>query len=213
EVPEQRGEVLDPRMQGVVVARDRVRRVVGLVGQPHADVVGDDAAVAPAGSRVRQSCHQRAPVIAPRRVAVDHDHDLAVARTLVEIGHPDAGTDLETLGTGGITRKMHGDAWADSDRHCRTGAQPRPGTHRRRECPAAAATRLTCMPRRLPQIAMSSPTSAPPYLDEDRIERLADLLDRRAVPFKGFNLEALDGFLTALAVSPSAVQPEEWQPV
>lgn len=60
---------------------------------------------------------------------------------------------------------------------------------------------------------MTSPTSAPPYLDEDRIERLADLLDRRAVPFKGFNLEALDGFLTALAVSPSAVPPEEWQPV
>lgn len=60
---------------------------------------------------------------------------------------------------------------------------------------------------------MSSPTSAPPYLDEARIERLADLLDRRAVPFKGFNLEALDGFLTALAVSPSLVLPSEWQPV
>lgn len=60
---------------------------------------------------------------------------------------------------------------------------------------------------------MSSKTSAPPYLDEDRIERLADLLDRRAVPFKGLNLEALDGFLTALAVSPSTVPPEEWQPV
>lgn len=54
---------------------------------------------------------------------------------------------------------------------------------------------------------------APPYLDEADIERLADLLDRRAVPFKGFNLEALDGFLTALAVSPSPVPPEEWQPV
>lgn len=60
---------------------------------------------------------------------------------------------------------------------------------------------------------MSTHASAPPYLDEARIERLADLLDRRAVPFKGFNLEALDGFLTALAVSPSPVPPEEWQPV
>ncbi|HEY4530097.1 MAG TPA: UPF0149 family protein [Luteimonas sp.] len=60
---------------------------------------------------------------------------------------------------------------------------------------------------------MSRHASAPPYLDEARIERLADLLDRRAVPFKGLNLEALDGFLTALAVSPSHVPPEEWQPV
>lgn len=33
------------------------------------------------------------------------------------------------------------------------------------------------------------------------------------MPFKGLNLEALDGFLTALAVSPSAVPPDEWQPV
>jgi uncharacterized protein len=53
----------------------------------------------------------------------------------------------------------------------------------------------------------------PPYLDEAAIERLSDLLDRRAVPFKGMNLEALDGFLSALAVSPSPVPPEEWQPV
>ena len=60
---------------------------------------------------------------------------------------------------------------------------------------------------------MSRHAAAPPYLDEAGIERLADLLDRRAVPFKGFNLEALDGFLTALAVSPSPVPPEEWQPV
>ena len=60
---------------------------------------------------------------------------------------------------------------------------------------------------------MSNPTSAPPYLEEVRIEQLADRLDRRAVPFKGFNLEALDGFLSALAVSPSLVLPSEWQPV
>ena len=60
---------------------------------------------------------------------------------------------------------------------------------------------------------MTAAAPPPPYLDEDRIERLATLLDQRAVPFKGFNLEALDGFLTALAVSPSSVPPEEWQPV
>ena len=55
--------------------------------------------------------------------------------------------------------------------------------------------------------------NAPPKLDEARIDRLAELLEQRAVPFKGLNIEALDGFLTALAVSPSAVPPEEWQPV
>ena len=59
------------------------------------------------------------------------------------------------------------------------------------------------------------PAHAPPAarLDEAAIERLSDLLDRRAVPFKGLNLEALDGFLTALAVSPSPVPVEEWEPV
>lgn len=60
---------------------------------------------------------------------------------------------------------------------------------------------------------MPSPPAPPAWLDEGQIERLADLLDERAVPFKGFNLEALDGFLTALAVSPSLVPPSEWQPL
>ena len=59
---------------------------------------------------------------------------------------------------------------------------------------------------------MSRHAAAPPYLDEASIERLADLLDRRAVPFKGFNLEALDGYLSALVVSPGLVMPSEWQP-
>mgnify|MGYP000953990881 CR=1 FL=1 len=53
----------------------------------------------------------------------------------------------------------------------------------------------------------------PPYLDDARIERLSSLLEQRAVPFRGFNLEALDGFLSALVVAPSPVPPEEWQPV
>ena len=56
-------------------------------------------------------------------------------------------------------------------------------------------------------------TTPPPYLDDSQIQRLADLLDQRAVPFKGFNLEALDGFLSALVVSPSLVMPSEWQPL
>jgi len=64
-------------------------------------------------------------------------------------------------------------------------------------------------PSRSPTI-MSTP---PPYLDDGRIERLSALLEQRAVPFRGFNLEALDGFLSALVVAPSPVPPEEWQPV
>ena len=60
---------------------------------------------------------------------------------------------------------------------------------------------------------MSAPASAPNYLDDDQIECLTALLEQRAVPFKGFNLEALDGFLSALVVGPSVVPVEEWQPV
>ena len=60
---------------------------------------------------------------------------------------------------------------------------------------------------------MPSLTPPPSHLDGDQIQRLEELLDQRAVPFKGFNLEALDGFLSALAVSPSPVPAEEWAPV
>jgi uncharacterized protein len=48
--------------------------------------------------------------------------------------------------------------------------------------------------------------------DDAQLERLAALLEQRAVPFKGFNLEALDGYLSALVLSPDAVASEEWQP-
>lgn len=51
-----------------------------------------------------------------------------------------------------------------------------------------------------------------PILDDDQIERLALLLEQRAVPFKGFNLEALDGYLSALVLSPEPVPAGEWQP-
>ncbi|MEO8367432.1 MAG: UPF0149 family protein [Pseudoxanthomonas sp.] len=50
------------------------------------------------------------------------------------------------------------------------------------------------------------------YLDDEHIERLGNLLDQRAVPFRGFNLEALDGFLSALVVGPEDVPMAEWQP-
>lgn len=66
------------------------------------------------------------------------------------------------------------------------------------------------LPLRMPAPMTAAP---PPYLDDDQIERLRDLLERRAIPFGGFDLEALDGFLTALAVAPSLVLPSEWQPV
>ena len=48
--------------------------------------------------------------------------------------------------------------------------------------------------------------------DDAQIERIAQLLEQRAVPFKGFNLEALDGYLSAIALSPEAVPADEWQP-
>ncbi|GAB2628779.1 UPF0149 family protein [Novilysobacter erysipheiresistens] len=59
---------------------------------------------------------------------------------------------------------------------------------------------------------MTASAKPPAYLDDDQIERLAELLEQRAVPFKGFNLEALDGYLTALAVSPDTVPMVEWEP-
>ena len=52
-----------------------------------------------------------------------------------------------------------------------------------------------------------------PPLSDAQIEQLSELLDQRAVPFKGFNLEALDGYLTALALSPEVVPYEEWEPL
>ena len=67
-------EIVDARLQRV-----RIARIIRLVRQAHADVVGHDAAVA-----VAQPEHQVAPVVTPRRVAVQHQHHLAIARALVE---------------------------------------------------------------------------------------------------------------------------------
>lgn len=44
------------------------------------------------------------------------------------------------------------------------------------------------------------------------LERLAQLLDQRAVPFRGMDLERLDGYLSALVVGPEPVLPSEWTP-
>ncbi len=52
----------------------------------------------------------------------------------------------------------------------------------------------------------------PAIPDDARIDRLSQLLDQRAVPFNGLNIEALDGYLSAMVLSPSDIASEEWQP-
>ncbi len=52
----------------------------------------------------------------------------------------------------------------------------------------------------------------PTIPDDAQVERLAQLLDQRAVPFDGLNIEALDGYLTAIVLSPDDIAAEEWQP-
>ena len=54
---------------------------------------------------------------------------------------------------------------------------------------------------------------APMILSDDRIDRLQDLLELRAVPFGGLGLEGLDGFFSALAVGPEEIPEPEWQAV
>lgn len=48
--------------------------------------------------------------------------------------------------------------------------------------------------------------------DDPRLGQLEELLEQRAVPFGGFGLEALDGYLTALVLSRDTVMPSEWMP-
>ena len=49
--------------------------------------------------------------------------------------------------------------------------------------------------------------------DDPRIDALDQLLEQRAVPFGGLGLEPLDGYLTALVLSPGeTVEPEAWWP-
>jgi len=49
-----------------------------------------------------------------------------------------------------------------------------------------------------------------PALGDAEIDALNDLLELRAVPFKGMSLEMLDGFLSAIAVGPEPVAADEW---
>ncbi len=49
--------------------------------------------------------------------------------------------------------------------------------------------------------------------NDERIDALDRLLEHRAAPFGGYGLEQLDGYLSALVVSPGdVVEPEEWLP-
>jgi uncharacterized protein len=49
--------------------------------------------------------------------------------------------------------------------------------------------------------------------DDPRIDALDRLLEQRAVPHGGYGLEQLDGYLTAVVLSPGpAIPPEEWMP-
>jgi len=96
-------QILDPRRQRVVVTRRRALRVVRLVRQSHADVIGHDAAIA-----VAQAQDEVPPVVAPRGIPVQHHHDLAVARALVEVVHLHPGAYVQTVVSEGIVRKLHG---------------------------------------------------------------------------------------------------------
>jgi uncharacterized protein len=55
--------------------------------------------------------------------------------------------------------------------------------------------------------------NAPNPLSDHDLERLDTLLETRAVPHDGMSLEMLDGFLSALVVSPTLVMPSEYLPV
>lgn len=49
--------------------------------------------------------------------------------------------------------------------------------------------------------------------DDPRIDALDQLLEQRAVPYGGLGLEPLDGYLTALVLSPGETpEPESWLP-
>lgn len=58
---------------------------------------------------------------------------------------------------------------------------------------------------------MRAPEQVQPFLLHDpRITELDRLLNMRAVPFDGMDVEMLDGFATALVLGPEAPPPETW---
>src|SRR5690606_10369609 len=56
---------------------------------------------------VAQPEHQVPPVIAPRRIAVQHDDHFAILRAFVEVRHPNAGTDFDLPRPEGVAGKIH----------------------------------------------------------------------------------------------------------
>lgn len=48
-------------------------------------------------------------------------------------------------------------------------------------------------------------------LTDDQIDILAELLETKAIPNMGMNLEALDGFLSAVILSPEPIPFDEWE--
>ena len=48
-------------------------------------------------------------------------------------------------------------------------------------------------------------------LTDAQVDQLAEWLDTLAIPNMGMNLEALDGFLTALVLRPEPIPFEEWE--
>ena len=49
--------------------------------------------------------------------------------------------------------------------------------------------------------------------DDPRLDDLDRLLEQRAVPFGGYGMEQLDGYLTAVVLAPGEPVPEdEWMP-
>jgi uncharacterized protein len=57
---------------------------------------------------------------------------------------------------------------------------------------------------------MKNPFSS--QFGDAQIERLASILEKHALPNDGFDLESLDGYLSALVVGPESVMPSEWVP-
>lgn len=93
--------------------------------------------------------------------------------------------------------------------HCRRRAA---ATHPRLHRPPAGASGARGL-HEGPPPDYDAPMATHPILQDDQVDRLADLLEQRAVPFGGLGLEALDGFFSALAVGPDGIDEAQWQAV
>src|SRR5690606_793266 len=93
--------------------------------------------------------------------------------------------------------------------HCRRRAA---ATHPRLHRPPAGSSGARGL-HEGPPPDYDAPMATHPILQDDQVDRLADLLEQRAVPFGGLGLEALDGFFSALAVGPDGIDEAQWQAV